>query len=322
VRTLSDRALERAGLTPETSNGNIKLSDELVSTATGETRPVARYVDNKGNVLIKTDPGWSYNPGRSAFHPDMKAYQRQLRVKFQEYLTRSGNFASWVKTGFTFGGSKNIPPGFAQRIGPSVLPDSFFDKLKKAVPFTINKSKNSLYSPALDRVEIGYQRFLKQSNAHTAWWKKRAAIHEYSHAFHFHNKWITFDAVHPKIRKVFERAHKEWEAFTAKDAFKGGWGEYDKYVANLKSKFGDRYEDTQLHEFVSAVYDTVAALTRRQYGAGHSAQYFSHKTTPYMEFLTHSAETFFQENPALKEILPGIHDLMIFMWTDYFSGKF
>lgn len=322
VRALSDRALQREGIKPEVSQGNIKITDEPVSQSTKETRPVANYIDPaSGRVALKTDPGWSYNPGLAAFQPDLEAYQRFLRTKFIEYLNVSGNGAAWAKSAFTYGGSENIPDGFIQQFGPSVLPDQFFDRIGGKVKFKIRNDDRSLYLPQHKIVEIGINRRFEQSRQFTAWYKKRAAIHEYTHAFHRNVRWVDDRRVHPKIKKIFERAADEWNRFEGKSSFKSFKENGEPMIERMMRKFGKRYTRDQVFEFVADCFDTVAALTKRKYGAGHSVAYFSERNNGYKEFVAHSAEVFFQGNPVMREILPGVHDLMMKLWTDHFNGE-
>jgi hypothetical protein len=69
VRALSDKNIKSRNLSVEKSEGRITWQDELVSKKTGELRPVAAYHDPLTGQSIKTDAGWSYNPGKAWMEP-------------------------------------------------------------------------------------------------------------------------------------------------------------------------------------------------------------------------------------------------------------
>lgn len=71
VRALSEERLAAKELTVESSSGRIVREDRLVSRKTGEVREVAVYRAPAG-ATVSPDPGWSYNPGKSAFAPGLR----------------------------------------------------------------------------------------------------------------------------------------------------------------------------------------------------------------------------------------------------------
>ncbi|HBE45727.1 MAG TPA: phage head morphogenesis protein [Deltaproteobacteria bacterium] len=77
VRALSPQNLQDRGLEVSSAQGRIEWQDTVVSKKTGETKPVAVYRDPSGRV-IPTDPGFSYNPGKEAWQPDLSKYDKDI----------------------------------------------------------------------------------------------------------------------------------------------------------------------------------------------------------------------------------------------------
>lgn len=82
VRALDDGNLTERGLTVESSQGKLTERDELVSRKTGEMAPVTVYTGTDTQTGRKTtvapDVGWSYNPGKVDWQPDMKKYSPEI----------------------------------------------------------------------------------------------------------------------------------------------------------------------------------------------------------------------------------------------------
>ena len=64
------------------SEGRMSWEDRIVSTKTGEIQKVAVYNDPLTGMKIATDPGWSYNPGRVAFTPDLTKYDPAIAKQY------------------------------------------------------------------------------------------------------------------------------------------------------------------------------------------------------------------------------------------------
>jgi len=84
VRALSDGKLTARGLSVSSSDGRLSEKDALVSKATGEMRPVAVYKDALTGKTVSPDVGWSYNPGKAAWQPDLDAYPYDVARKYVE----------------------------------------------------------------------------------------------------------------------------------------------------------------------------------------------------------------------------------------------
>ena len=79
----SDRDLERRGITPSNGEGNMVSEPyEYTDPSTGEVvyREVIGYRTPGGRIL-RTAPGFSYNPGRAAFGTDMELARKLSLVK-------------------------------------------------------------------------------------------------------------------------------------------------------------------------------------------------------------------------------------------------
>lgn len=79
VRALSDRNIKNRGLTVESSKGKLTQQEVLVSKKTGELRDVTVYHDPLTGKKIAPDVSWNYNPGKAAWKPDLKRYDKDIR---------------------------------------------------------------------------------------------------------------------------------------------------------------------------------------------------------------------------------------------------
>lgn len=84
VRALSKDDIQKKNITPEKSDGNISYENVLISKKTGEVAQTAVYRDPLTGNKIATDPGWSYNPGKSAWFPDLDNYPYEIAKKWIE----------------------------------------------------------------------------------------------------------------------------------------------------------------------------------------------------------------------------------------------
>jgi SPP1 gp7 family putative phage head morphogenesis protein len=83
VRTLDQENLVARDLYVESSAGKLSTRDEVVNKTTGETRPVTVFRDRNpqtGKVeSTAPDVGWSYNPGKANWQPDLTKYDPEVR---------------------------------------------------------------------------------------------------------------------------------------------------------------------------------------------------------------------------------------------------
>lgn len=91
VIALSERDMERMGLSVESSEGMLSMENRLVSEKTGEERPVTVYKNpnirnpSTGKIIeISPDVGWSYNPGETSWEPDLSKYPEDLARQYEK----------------------------------------------------------------------------------------------------------------------------------------------------------------------------------------------------------------------------------------------
>jgi uncharacterized protein with gpF-like domain len=74
VRTLSQQEVKQRGLKVTEGKKYLDWEDALISKKTGETKKVAVFTDPFTGKKISTDVGFSYNPGKAAWYPDLDKY--------------------------------------------------------------------------------------------------------------------------------------------------------------------------------------------------------------------------------------------------------
>ena len=82
VRALKERQVKKKGLKVSSSNGKISFKKELVSKKSGIKKDMAVY--DMGKVKISPSVGWSYNPGKSNWEPELEKYTSEFRKLFRE----------------------------------------------------------------------------------------------------------------------------------------------------------------------------------------------------------------------------------------------
>lgn len=84
TRALSERDIDRRGLEIESSEGKLGFKEVLISEKSGVKKPVATYDTgirdpSTGKTLkVSPQPGFSYNPGETAWKPDLTKYPKDL----------------------------------------------------------------------------------------------------------------------------------------------------------------------------------------------------------------------------------------------------
>lgn len=77
VRQLTQRDLVRKGLTVSSGEGHLSVEKILSG---GKEVDVTVYT--AGNIRMAPDPGWSYNPGKVDWTPDLKRYDKDIAKLF------------------------------------------------------------------------------------------------------------------------------------------------------------------------------------------------------------------------------------------------
>lgn len=101
VRALTERQVQSRGLTVESSAGRLDevMQEVGLDKRTGEViqRPGVRYTAPDGRTMTPS-PGWSYNPGKAAFQPDLDRYDYDLARQYVEGSLTGPAFArQWAK---------------------------------------------------------------------------------------------------------------------------------------------------------------------------------------------------------------------------------
>jgi uncharacterized protein with gpF-like domain len=98
VRALTQRQVDRSKLRVEFGAGKLKTDMRLVSEKTGELQPVTSY--NYGGTgrqaqRFSPDVGWSYNPGRAAYQPNLDGYNYTTARQYVKGNLTGPAFKQW-----------------------------------------------------------------------------------------------------------------------------------------------------------------------------------------------------------------------------------
>jgi SPP1 gp7 family putative phage head morphogenesis protein len=83
VRALSADDLDDAGISTESSEGKLYVAQRQVSKSSDKVVDVTGYRAASGKT-IEPDPGWSYNPGKAKWAPDLDKYDADIRALFDK----------------------------------------------------------------------------------------------------------------------------------------------------------------------------------------------------------------------------------------------
>ena len=79
VRALNSQEVKARGIQVESGTGRMVWEDRQVGKS-DLTRPVCGYQDPNSGQTIFTDMGWSSNPGKTAWEPDLSQYSPDIRA--------------------------------------------------------------------------------------------------------------------------------------------------------------------------------------------------------------------------------------------------
>jgi SPP1 gp7 family putative phage head morphogenesis protein len=86
IRALTGGQVQRMGLTVSNSDGMLVTKEVPIGTPeSGKLATVTGFktTNDEGQPIVTwTDPGWDYNPGESAFRPDLSLYDKKLAQQF------------------------------------------------------------------------------------------------------------------------------------------------------------------------------------------------------------------------------------------------
>jgi len=209
----------------------------------------------------------------------------------------------------TYGKSDLVPDNLKQ-LG---LPDQIFI-LSDNGTANVTTGK-SFYSPFTKEVNVGLKSQRAKSSPNV--YAKKVVVHEYGHRTHFNGYLSTYDGI-DKMPLEHKSAFLESEKLVT-DVIKNNTREA------LSSKFGNSaiYErwkgafpdltTSDIFEHIGSYTDTIEALTKGKYGAGHGKKYFTQYNGAFrpMEWFAHASENYWLGNPIFKGEFPELYDQMM-----------
>lgn len=170
-----------------------------------------------------------------------------------------------------------------------------FEYLKAPVTFTNKPARGATYTPGIKIVNVPYD----ARRANSKWKAESVIYHEYGHAaddqHNLRNNILIKDLME-KYRKEFKKNQNEL---------------YIQYDSDLKKIYRDaiKKNDHTTAEQSLAALDTLMSLNPK-FGLGHSVSYFNRKGMKEAEFIAHTFENKFIENPVFKKTMPDLYKEM------------
>lgn len=94
VKSLSQKDLDRLGLTVESSAGKLRNATAELPDGT----KVSGKVYRTNGKIIQTDVGWNYNPGRSTYKPHDDGKDPELKAKFDRMMEQAEKESNALKS--------------------------------------------------------------------------------------------------------------------------------------------------------------------------------------------------------------------------------
>ena len=179
-----------------------------------------------------------------------------------------------------------------------------FDKLKTPVQLKINKKRGSgaYFHPKENYVRVP----LDDSRLKSKWNAESTVYHEYGHA-------IDWQYDFRKSKAVTDLMKKYRDMYSA-DGDKLYKELHDKLWDSGKEYWLDNKQD-ELNKSV-ATQDTLMSLNKN-YGQGHSKQYYSKKWFSEAEFVAHAFENYFVGNSEFEKYMPDLYKETIKLIDDF-----
>jgi len=220
------------------------------------------------------------------------------------HLVKNSRKDSWE-----FGGSRFYPKELPESF-KNVLPNKFYDVLEDIpkISFSNVKNEGSEYNPETDRVTVNLK-----SSSYIA---KEVFIHELGHQLHFDKKIITDTKVENAFKKVFDSFKDEFSSLSdeKKAFFK------KENVSKAKERLVKLYPNTHgVGNKFGNVADIVQAVTKGEYGFGHTKKYMNEANNSYMEVFAHGHEHYWLGNNLLANFFPKSSKVLISYFKDIFE---
>jgi len=136
--------------------------------------------------------------------------------------------------------------------------------------------------------------------------------HEFGHAIHHQNEWVTRSKVNPLIREFFNKHQKMvGVGVRGEERIKLLNDAYQKLKYSQSAEFLKQFNDIDpklLNEHIINMFDFFGALTKNKIGGGHKNIYYKVINNDKVEYMAHVFENFYNGNPVFKKLFPSIYD--------------
>lgn len=186
---------------------------------------------------------------------------------------------------------------------PVPLDETMFDLLEKPSKVTFVRGGEFYFdrynSVIIDRWD---QRWVDSD-----FFKKQVIAHEFGHVIDFQH----FNHANPAVTALMDKYRTAWG-----DNNKNGFATINSRMKNLARKLRRIEENTYLRhnttkadvgECISSSADMLMSLNRN-YGRGHTTEYFSIPENQRAEFLAHCFENYYCGNPITKKLMPDLYE--------------
>jgi hypothetical protein len=191
--------------------------------------------------------------------------------------------------------------------------DDYLELLKRKPNFKSNQT-GSFYQSLTNTIEIDIKRHTSESIV-------RVLSHEFGHAIHFQQGWVTFTKIDSSIELLMKNQLENIYG-KARGIERAKLINFynNKFYPDpiLRAKF-PQLSDHSFGEYMSATADYFGALTKNQIGWGHSNSYYKGsygKNIQAMEIIAHSFENKYVGNPVFKELFPIEYEQSIKLLDD------
>lgn len=179
VKAVDEDYLKDKKINPESSDGKMSEEFRIISKETGEARLVSTYdtTDLAGKkIKVETDPGWSYNPGKAWYQPDLDSYPYEVAKQYIEgvvtgppfeylYTQTAKNVESLLKENSKIEALK-ILRNQAEKtnVFPVAVIDEDYQKLLGSKTQVVKLSEDTLAKQFIEHPEIELKDYKKLPN--------------------------------------------------------------------------------------------------------------------------------------------------------------
>jgi hypothetical protein len=183
--------------------------------------------------------------------------------------------------------------------------DDYLSLLKTKPQMIDNYGNGSSYNIRTNIIKIDTKR-------HSASTIGNVLSHEFGHAIHYQNEWVTHSKVNPLIREFFNKHQKMvGVGVRGEERIKLLNDAYQKLKYSQSAEFLKQFNDIDpklLDAHIINMFDFFGALTKNKIGGGHKNIYYKTINNDKMEYMAHVFENFYNGNPVFKKLFPSIYD--------------